>query len=1090
MYKQTSIDQVREADIITIISRYADIKRAGSLYECQSPFNPNDKTPSFKVSPAKNNFVCYSTQKKGDGIKFVMEKENCTFYEAIQKIADICGIVLEREEETEEAQKKRSEKEELFRLMDWASKKYQKALQQMPADHWTQKMIAEREISAETLLTFGIGFAPDDWKTLTTTIIDTGRLENGKTSGLVNVKDGNAFDFFKNRLMFPIEDVNGNVIGFGGRCADDDPAKENGRKYINSKESIVYSKSRSLYGIFQAKRSMVQTKTAVLTEGYTDVTALHQHGCDMAVASGGTALTDDQCKLLKKFVAHVIICRDNDGFDAQGNPKAGTKAALEDINKLLANGFKVSVVIFPEGEDPDSYSRKHENIKNFIFENAQDAVLWKTTFLKNQAANDPDKLSESVTAVAEMLYQIKDDIKHNTYVKDCNKILKTQLASLKQRINDFASKAIEKIEKGTADDTTSIDLGLPPGADFEEFKKYRFCTIGNSCWFQGRNGSFLKGTNYRITPLFHVYGKNDNKRLCEVINETGSKKLIDFDSSDFVSQNKFDEALINEGYFVKNESFSAQHFTLMRNRILSDFIMAFELKTLGWQREGFFAFANCVYYKGLVKNVNEYGIVQVETEASDKSEYFEEVKHYYSPAFSEIYKHTRDDDDPYENDRYFIYKKAPVTMDTWMKQMQKVYNEKAIIGISSVFFSLFRDLFVKTHAVSPLLFLSGEKGSGKSKYAESLASLFTYKQPAFDLNGSTLVAFSRRIGRTRNAITLLEEFHDNIDLKILQSIKGSYDNRGRELGMATGDNRTKVAKVNCFLVMLSQYLSSWDDNAITSRSVIQHFIKPQENFTEQEINEYNLLKSWEEEGLTSLVLDIIEHREEVEKGYIKTYAEIINKFKKDLKAHDYQERMLQNYVVIMTPITILWKHFSFPFKYEDLYQLCKNAIIDSSDLIVESEGLAEFWKTLEYLLDRQPYPLLVKDTHFIIDTPPSLKLQGRKGEKEIEWSNDNRKRVLYLRLNAVHQLYHKEVSTREGVDVIGENTLRNYFKSKKYFIGAVRSHRFSDTATSAYIFDYDMMEASGILNLIRNKEDIFTPQANPEFKEKNEDTPF
>ena len=411
MFKSTSIDQVREADIITIISRYADLKRAGSLYECKSPFNPAENSPSFKVNPAKNNFVCYSTQKKGDGIKFVMEKESCTFYEAIQKIADICGIVLEREEETEEAQKKRSEKEELFRLMDWASKKYQKALQQMPAGHWTKKMIADREISEETLLTFGIGFAPDDWKTLTNPIIETAKLEIGKTAGLVNVKDGNSFDFFKNRLMFPIEDVNGNVIGFGGRCADDDPAKENGRKYINSKESIVYSKSRSLYGIFQAKRSMVQTKTAVLTEGYTDVTALHQYGCDMAVASGGTALTNEQCLLLKKFAAHVIICRDNDGFDAQGNPKAGTKAALEDINKLLANGFKVSVVIFPEGEDPDSYSRKHENIKNFIFENAQDAVLWKTTFLKNQAANDPDKLSEAVTSVAEMLYQIKDDIK-------------------------------------------------------------------------------------------------------------------------------------------------------------------------------------------------------------------------------------------------------------------------------------------------------------------------------------------------------------------------------------------------------------------------------------------------------------------------------------------------------------------------------------------------------------------------------------------------------------------------------------------------------------------------------------------------------
>lgn len=1077
MIKTSTIDQVREADITLIISNYVQLKRkrAGSFYECKSPFNADDKTPSFKVSPAKNNFVCYSTQKKGDGIKFVMEIESCSFYEAIQKIADICNIVVEHEEETEEIKQKRSEKQELFQLTEWAAKKYQKALQKLPGDHWTKKMISERQINEETLLTFGIGYAPDEWKFLTTPIIENAKFETGKTAGLVDVKEGNSFDLFKNRLIFPIEDVNGNVIGFGGRCADDDPAKKSGRKYINSKESIIYSKSRSLYGIYQAKRSITKTKTAILCEGYTDVTALHQYGCDMAVASCGTALTDEQCKLLNRFAAHVIICRDNDGFDAKGNPKAGTKAALEDINKLLVNGFKVSVVVFPEGEDPDSYSRKHENIKDFIFENAQDAVLWKTIFLKNQAANDPDKLSDCVTAVAEMLYQIKDDIKHNTYVKDCNKILKTPIASLKARIIELSSKAIAKLAKENPTDNTALDLGLPPGADFEEFKKHRFCTIENACWFQTRNGSFFKGTNYRITPLFHVYGKNDNKRLCEVINEIGSKKLIDFDSSDFVSANKFDEALINEGYFVKTENFSANHFTLLRNRILSDFIMAFELKTLGWQREGFFAFANCVFFNNMIKNVNEYGIVQVETEGADTSEYFEEVKHFYSPAFSEIYKHTRDDDDPYENDRYFVYKTAPVTMNTWMKQMELVYKDKAIIGIASVFFSLFRDLFVKTHAVSPLLFLSGEKGSGKSKYAESLASLFTYKQPAFDLNGSTLVAFSRRIGRTRNALTILEEFHDNVDLKILQSIKGSYDNRGRELGMATGDNRTKVAKVNCFLVMLSQYLSSWDDNAITSRSIIQHFIKPQENFTQEEIAEYNLLKSWEEEGLTSLVLDIVAHREEVENKYIKTYADLINKLKKDLKGHEYQERMLQNYVVIMTPITILWEQFKFPFTYDKMYEDAKNAIIDSSDLIIESEGLSEFWKTLEYLLDRQPYPLLVKDTHFIIDKPASLRLQGRKGEKEIEWSNDSRKRVLFLRLNAVHQLYHKEVSTREGVDVIGENTLRNYFKAKKYFVGAVKSHRFADTATSAYIFDYDMMESAGVLNLVRNK-DIEMPE--------------
>jgi len=1089
MYKESTIDHVRNADIVTVVMHYCELKRAGSLFEAKSPFNPNDKTPSFKVSPVKNNFVCYSTQKKGDAIKFVMEKENCNFVEAVEKIAGICGIVLEKEEVTEEVKKKQSEKEELFKLMDWAAKKYQKSLHSLPADHWAKKMISDREINEETLLTFGIGFAPDEWKFLTNTIIEHGKLEPAKTAGIVGTKDSSAFDLFKNRLIFPIEDINGNIIGFGGRCSDDDPAKDSGKKYINSKETVIYSKSRSLYGIFQAKNSISKSKTAILTEGYTDVTAMHQNGCDNTVSSGGTALTDEQCKLIKRIAAHVIICRDNDGYDDKGNPKAGLKAALEDIDKLLFNGLKTSVCVFPEGEDPDSFSRKiakekivfgtknrlpvsYESISEYVPQNAQDAVLWKTTFLHNQAANDPDKISESVTAVAKMLFQIKDDIKRGVYMKDCAKILKQPIKNLKERVEDLTEIALENAaSENKKTGTTAEDLGLPIGADFEEFKDFRYCTIGNSCWFQSRNGNFFKGTNYRLTPLFHVYGKSDNKRLCEVVNESGAKKLIDFDSTDFVSRNKFDEALINEGFFVNLENFSAKEFTLMRNRILSDFVMAFELKTLGWQKEGFFAFANCVWVNGIMKEVNQYGIVQVETDKKESSEYFEEVKHYYSPSFSEIYKHTRDDDDPYENDRYFVFKKSPTTLTSWMKQMQKVYGKKAITGIAFIIASMFRDIYIKRYQFFPHLFLTGEKGSGKSKFGESLVAMFTYKQEPFDLNSGTPVAFYRRLSRIMNAPTMLEEFHDNVEDKIFQSLKGAYDGRGREMGKASGDNRTTTTKVNSSLIILSQYLSSRDDNSLTSRSIIEHFIKPQESFTNEQLQEYSQLKAWEEEGLSSMLIDILQHRKEVEEKLHITYAEINKQLKKELLGIEYQERMLQNYVALLAPMKLLQNALDFPFTYEDMQAQFKEAIIDSSDLIVESEGLAEFWRTLEYLLDRQPYPLLVRGSHFVIDTFPSLSLQTRKGEKDNAWVNKDRKKLLMLRLNAVHQLYHKEVSSREGVAVITENTLRNYFKSKKYFIGAVKSHRFDDTSTSAYVFDYSMMEAGGILNLERVKKE-------------------
>lgn len=1090
MYKESSVQAVREADIVSIISHYCpDLKRAGSMYECRSPFS-EDKTASFKVSPAKNNFVCYSSQQKGDGIKFVMIKERCDFLEAVRIIAGITSIVLEEEKQTEDQIRIKANKEQMHLLIGNVAREYQKQFNQLPATHWAKKMIADRQINEETLINFSIGYAPEGWQFVTGPIIDNGRFEVGKSIGLINVKDGKSFDFFRNRVMFPLEDVNGNVVAFGGRCADDDPAKYQGRKYINSKESDIYIKSKVLYGLYQAKHSIAKAKTAVLVEGYTDVTALHQHGCDIAVASGGTALTTDQAKLLMRFASHVIICRDNDGLDAQGNEKGGVKAALRDIDILLAQGFKVSVVILPEGEDPDSYSRKIDNITDYIINNAEDAVQWKTMKLYNKEANDPDALSEAVTEVSKMLFCIKDDIKRNAYTDTCRKLLKQPAKFFKEKIEQLAKDAESKAEKkGVVDAGVADELGLPEGADFKEFMQNRFVTVANACWFRGRDG-FFKGTNYKIEPLFHVYGKSDNKRLCEVINEHGHKKLIDFNTADFVSRQKFEEVLLNEGFFIQFENFGANHFTLMKNTVLANFIMAYELKTLGWQKEGFFSYADCVYHQGILKQVNNYGIVQLETGIKKESEYQEDIKHFYSPSCSEMYKHMRDDDDPYENDRYFVYKKSPVALHTWMKQMYEVYDKKAVTGIAFLFATVFRDIYLKRYQFFPHLFLSGEKGSGKSKFGESLVALFLYKQEPFDLNSGTPVAFYRRLSRIMNAPTMLEEYHDNVDDKIFQPIKGAYDGRGREMGKATGDNRTTTTKVNCSLIIVSQYLSARDDNSLTSRSLVEHFIKPQENFTNEAIEKYTQLKKWEEEGLNSLLTEILQLRPLVEEKIHTVYAEINKQLKRELKNNEYQERMLQNYVALLTPIKILWNEFKFPFTYEDVYHQFKNAILDSSDLIIESEGLAEFWRTLEYLLDRKPYPLLVDGIHFKIDTPQTLLLQSRKGEKDHVWNNSDREQILMLRLNAVHQLYHKEVSTREGAELIGENTLRNYFKSKKYFIGAVKSHRFDDTSTSAYVFHYTMMHEGGVLNLLRNQKEHFMPAEAATTDKPNDDLPF
>lgn len=1060
MIKESSLDKVREANIYDIVSNYADLKRSGSSWTCCSPFT-KEKTPSFHVNTVKNNWVCYSSDQAGDGIKFVQLIDNCSFIEAVEKIAAICHIILEHEAVTEERQRVIDARQKGLDVLKSATNVFQKKYNELADTHWAKKLIEGRGFTKESILNFNIGYTPGS-RIISDPLISNALFDEGKNTGLISTKEDRHFDTFNDRIMFPIQDHRGDVIGFGARADEGiNP------KYINTRETNYYSKTKVLYGLYQAKSAIARESTAVLTEGYTDVIAAHQNDLVNTVATCGTALTREQAILLKKYARNVIILRDNDGLDEKGNDKAGIVAALKDINILLLQGFKVSVCLLPEGEDPDSYSRKG-NLKEYIIEKSQDAFIWKATKIKNKAANDPDAVSDAVKEVSEMLFDIKDDIKRGLYIDQTAKLFKLP----KKNFTDALSNIQEAIESRAAkvaklSNEQLDDLKLPKGADYDEFLKHGFVTVNNSYWFQSKNG-FIKGSNFRITPLFHIYGQKNNIRICEITSENNKKTLVVFTTADFLMMTKLQERILDETFLVFTEHVTNHHFIRMRNRILSEFTKAHEITTLGWQnKERFFAFADCIYERGVLKRVNPYGIIEIDKESyeeEEKSSYFDEVNSYYLPAFSELYKYMRDDDDPYENDRYFVYKQSPVTLQRWVDKLIEVYGlEKATVGFSFVVASIFRDIFMRRYGFFPLLFLSGAKGSGKSKFGESIVSLFTHKQEPFDLNSGTHVAFTRRIARLNNVPTLLEEYHDNIDDKLFQPLKGAYDGRGREMGKATGDNRTNTTKVNSSLILLSQYLSNRDDNSLTSRSVIINFIKSVDPYTVEQLEAYTALKSWEEVGLSSMLIDILDHRTYISDKLHKTYSEYNRRFKNDLKNTEYEERMLQNYVALITPLSLLSDKLHLPFKLEDVYTQFKNAIIDSSDLIVESEGLSVFWEMLEFLLHRG---MLQGDYHFNISTDLSVKLSGRKGERDLEWKNSKGNRLLYLNLKAAHQLYHKEASTRDGADIISASTMRNYFKAKGYFIGVKSSHRYgAKLSTTAMVFNYDAMRDGGVLNL-------------------------
>lgn len=1127
--KQSSIDAVLEdANIYDVVSRDETLIKKGSVWFCKSPFTTSDDSPSFCVNTVKNNFFDYSQGFGGNAISYLMKRHSLSFFDAITQAAEICKIMIEYEEQSEDAKRMFDEDQQMKKLVEFASTQYQKAFHKLPETHWAKEMIKERQFSDEIIESFGIGFAPDQRDFLSSPIINKGNLEIGISLGLTKSDKGISYDMFRDRIMFPIHDERGIIIGFGGRKSNAESAKEYA-KYINSKESKVYRKERVLYGLCQAKKAINTLKEAILLEGYTDVLALHQAGVENAIGSCGTALTELHSKLIARYTKTVILFRDGD--------KAGQKAAQRDIDILVKEGITVKVVICPENEDPDSLS-KQTNISEFIKKYSEDAITWKGRVLKETSLNpdlkhleetlrdqtekeiekirndiapesafkdlstldkkflkkendekfksisirekelktsleelpryEPQLFSEAVSQIGYTLHRIPNKIVQAQYVKMVASIFEVKPNIIQQVITDYENKeAAERKKKVSIKESEEEQiLGLPKGADKEQYLKDRYCEIGNAYFFQGETG-FFKGTNFKITPLFHVEGKAENKRLFEMINEDNNKRLIDLDSKDLINFSRFQERLIEEGNFFFEAGVTVRHFKLLIKKYLNDFISAQELKTLGLQREGFTAFADGVFHNDTFIPVNKYGITHVVGLKKEESEYRSDIKHYYSPAFSEIYKFTSEDDDPYENDRHFVYKKAPISLETWAKQMVTVFGDKGKLGVAFCLASNFRDLFLTHFNYFPLMGGFGQKDSGKSGFGKCIQAFFFYDLQPLELNTSTLVAVARRLQRVKNVVTFFDEVREDIEEEKKQAIKGCWNGIGREKGKGADSNKTSTDKINAALYFCGQYILTGDDGAIPSRTISLMFQNKEHSPKEKE--EYQKLMNWCQEGLSSFILDVIKHRQTFKNNMFKVHSECSKDLKTALESSSYENRIYDNNVVLLTVVKILSDFFALPFTYEEYLKLTAEYVIENSELITDSDGLAKFWNILEFLSRpqdlSQPNKTIIKEGEdYQIEREPSFKYLLKKDEETLFQNKDN-DQILFLNFKSVHQYYHKEASSRKGEEIIGETTLRNYLKSKKYFIGLFKSRRMGSRTPSGYALNYTMMSRMGILNL-------------------------
>lgn len=595
MIKRTTIDNVFEtARVEEVIGDFIQLKRSGSNLKGLSPFT-DERTPSFMVSPAKQIWKDFSSGKGGNVVSFLMEHEHFNYPEAIKWLAKKYGIEIEETEQTEEDKKEADERESMYLVNEFANEYFKKQLietEEGKAIGLTY--FKERDFSAATIDKFDLGYSPDQWEAFTKKALKKGyQLEFLEKTGLSIVRRNDndkvvkKFDRFKGRVIFPIHSMSGRILGFGGRTLS---SNKKTAKYLNSPESDIYNKSKVLYGIYQAKQRIAKEDECLLVEGYADVIQLHQNGLENTVATSGTALTPDQIRLINRLTKNVVMLFDGDD--------AGTRASLRGIDLILAQGMNVKVCSFPEGDDPDTFAKKHteEKIRSFIKEQGQDFIDYKASLLMDEAQDDPIKKSQVIRDMMKSVARIPDDIRQELYVRKCavimdisEEVLFSTLAQIKSK-NEADTRRKQKRQKKQSGIKVVQDAEIVSPNKIDPQYVIERDLIGILLNYGNQTSEFKE----------HYYEENEEGRLEEKV-YTEKKKIfhkiylaLDEDEIEFTNptfQNLYTEIIreFNTKQELKVEGFIQNIDPKLTSEITS-ILMDYEQYKLspGWEEQGIY----------------------------------------------------------------------------------------------------------------------------------------------------------------------------------------------------------------------------------------------------------------------------------------------------------------------------------------------------------------------------------------------------------------------------------------------------------------------------------------------------------------------
>ena len=1068
MIKPEFIEKAVDVDIHTVVSDFyteGKIVKRGIHHAYCCPFHKED-TPSFYINSLTNRFHCFGCGESGDTIEFVRKIKNMDFESAVTYILknyrqdiDIDSIHFQRSSEEEEQYR---EKETMYIYNQYAQEFFRKEYmadneEATIARHYAEYSKAAAEKTGtpshgrwnnEFTSFLGIGYAPKKGNKFLHYAIEKGlRLDILEKIGLIVRRDtakenstspDDYYDFFRGRIMIPQRDKAGRVVTFTARLIE---CKKGDAKYLNTKDSPIYTKSGSIFGIDTAIRPIREQGKVYLVEGAPDAMRLQSLNINNVVATLGGSWSKEQFAILSSLNTSLCFCPDNDPAKEGEQFGTGEKFVMKNGRLATELGFKVSVKEIPaedgEKQDVDSYV-KSEKIWHELQE--KDFILWYAEKVYNPAATRDEQL-EIIDDICDILITVKDQ-----------KLQKSLLTDLKDRYKQpkiwqagvtEAAHRLQEQKRASAKKKSGDDLA-----------SYRFYRTGKHYYGIDSQGHEQEWTNFVLKPLFLINNNDKASRIFELENEEGESCTVELKQADVSNLAQFKEKIEGKGNYrfrMKGEQYED-----LKAYMYDKTELAIRINQMGWNQignEGFYAFANGIVQNGEWQPVDEYGIIRLQE------------SNIFLPAYSKIYKGNRR---AFINERFFSHNPVrKVKSNEYFNKLIEVYGKNAMVGITYYIATMFRDIIFNAANSFPILFIYGKKGTGKTEFCISLLRMFQQSDVS-SLDSTSLWAMGEAMAQICDGLVYFDEYKNSLSKERIDILKGIYNSTGRKKRSNDGESREQTA-VDCGVMVSGQEIPT-ADIALFERTIFLEAMQSER--TSEDTDRFHELLELRRQGPTEITVQMLKFREKFSNGWGKSWKKALHTLKSTMAYNLISERLFNNWAMLYATVLNAEEiGMDLPFSTDEFLALVRHGLEYQASKSHSTDELAQFWST--FAKARLAGEILEKQDYKIERIKNPLSVIVDKKNIKIPMPSEG-KRIIFIRADYCIGKVNIQAK-KEGREMIPSETLLSYLISSSEYLGKKTS------ALKFNVIGKDMqpMRQPFIVNGVIKRYDVIYDQERP-----------